>query len=250
MLTLKNVKKIPFPTLRYPLDTKENRAINVAKSMHYQIKRLDITIKDEKFLLSFAKSLNEVERDPSAPYLCFDCDPQRTAKFLQRFQSNLSESGQNFSLSKLGYLLALTLGFDKYDALLRQLEAYQCFIEKPWHIGGKKITKPVMSRDYSGVYVHLPIVSIAARHSSLFQDISVSKIRANHPKFIGRPIIFSYKTLYHGCEFRNFGATEEDAMAWLIVHAVHQLRDIKLWHIELKFYRATLRYQNETADYM
>ncbi len=39
-------------------------------------------------------------------------------------------------------------------------------------------------------------------------------------------------------------------MPWLIVHAVHQLRDIKLWHIELKFYRATLRYQNETADYM
>lgn len=218
--------------------------------MHYQIKLLDITIKDEKFLLSFAKSLNEVERNPSAPYLCFDCDPQRTAQFLQRFQSNLSECGQNFSLSKLGYLLALTLGFDKYDALLRQLETYQCFIEKPWHIGGKKITKPVMRRDYDGVSVHLPIASIASRHSSLFQDISASSINADHPKFIGLPIIFSYKTICHGCEFRNFGATEEDAMAWLIVHAIHQLQDVKLWNIELKFYRATLRYENQICEYL
>ncbi|ASM48746.1 hypothetical protein PESP_a0505 [Pseudoalteromonas espejiana DSM 9414] len=250
MLTLEKHKKYPFPILRYPLDTKENRAINVAKSMLYQMNLLDITIKDEKFLLSFAKSLNEVERDPSAPYLCFDCDPQRTAQFLQRFQSNLSECGQNFSLSKLGYLMALTLGFDKYDALLRQLEAYQCFIKKPWHIGGKKITKPVMHRYYDGVAVDVPIASIASRHSSLFQDISASSINANHPKFIGRPITFSYKKICHGCEFRGFGATEEDAMAWLIVHAVHQLQDVKLWNIEFKFYRATLRYENETADYM
>lgn len=48
-----------------------------------------------------------------------------------------------------------------------------------------------------------------------------------------------------GCEFRNFGATEEDAMAWLIVHAIHELKDVKLWNIELKFYRATLSYVTE-----
>jgi len=247
MLTLKNVKKIPFPTLRYPLDTKENRAINVAKSMHYQLKRLDITIKDEKFLLSFTKSLNEVERDPSATYLCFDSDSRRTPQFLQRLQCNLSETGQNFSLSKLGYLLALTLGFDKYDDLLRQLEAYQCFIEKPWQLNGEKISKPLLKSSGAGINVFLPLESTFSMDygSSARQDISRSIIGASHSKFIGRPIIFSYIKEYHGCEFRNFGATEEDAMAWLIVHAIHELKDVKLWNIELKFYRATLSYAAE-----
>ncbi len=246
MLTSEKPQKNLFPSLRYPLDTKENRSNNVSKSMVYRAKLLGITIKGEKFLLSFAKSLNEVERDASTPYLCFDCDPLRTSQFLQRFQCNLSETGQNFSLSKLGYLLALTLGFDKYDALLKQLEGYQCFIKKPWHLGRKKITKPVIHRDCGNVFVSLPLASTRiVRHSYYIQYMSESIIGASHSKLIGHPIIFSYIKEYHGCEFRNFGAIEEDAMAWLIVHAIHQLKGVKLWNIELKYHRATMRYAAE-----
>ncbi|MBH0044871.1 hypothetical protein [Pseudoalteromonas sp. NZS11_1] len=80
--------------------------------------------------------------------------------------------------------------------------------------------------------------------------MSVSIIRASHPKLIGYPIIFSYREEYHGYEFRNFGVTEEDAMAWLIVDAIHQLKDVKLWNIELKYHRATMRYAAEKDKFI
>lgn len=249
MSTLKSSNRIAFSTLNYPLDKKENRSINVANSMLYQIKKLGITIKDEKFLLSFTKSLNEVERDPSAPHLCFDHDPRRTAQLLQRLKINLSEGGQNFSLSKLGYLLALTLGFDKYDGLLKQLDAYQCFIKKPWYIYGKKITKPLIRHNGKDTYIFLPLMSISPSSRYMTQDMSVSIILASDLKTIGCPIIFSYRKEYHGCEFRSFGTTQEDAMAWLIVHAIHQLQDVRLWNVELNYHRATARYEAEKEKF-
>lgn len=246
MSTSKSIDGTPLPTLKTPLDTKENRSVNVAKSMLYQIKKLGITIKDEKFLLSFTKSLNEVERELSASYLCFDCDPQRTAQFLQRFQINLSECGQNFSLSKLGYLLALTLGFDKYDRLLKQLDMYQSFIKKPWNLSGKRIIKPYITSIRKSIYIYMPIKSAAPSPNDLYSELhmSRSKIMDDQPGVTGFSIFFSYSHQYRGSVFRTFAITQKDAMAWLIVNALLH-KNIILWNAELQYHRALERYEVE-----
>lgn len=114
---------------------------------------------------------------------------------------------------------------------------YQRFVKKPWYFSGKRVIKPHMASIRKRIHVTMPIESSPSMPSNMYKELhtSTSIIAVHEPTVAGFSICFSYLYQYHGRPFRTFAVTQEDAVAWLIVHALVEEKNIILWNAELTY---------------
>ena len=232
-----------YPSIITPEYEKICRSENVMRCMIFQCKKAGVTIKHEKFIIAFQKSLKEVERASNYPYLCFDYNPRLTDKFIKRLRINLSDGGQNFSFSKLAKILAKSLGFYSYESLMLLLFMYQSFKKKPWSLEGQIITKPDIHQGRGGsmlsIWVPLRAVNDTSRCSDYSNHhMSVAKIFHDKNDSTTYSIYIPYICLYKGEAFRDFSFDEEDAIAWLISLSILYIGGLERWNNEIKGQRA------------
>jgi len=210
---------------------KDARSKDVMRCMLNVFKSQEIAVKHEKFIIAFEKTLTKIESTSEHCYLCFDYNAKETDKFISLLAENLAENQQDYTISKLGYILATAVGLYNYETLQTQLCIYQYLLETEWNFFGKRVKKPQVYKDQGkNLNVKVPFRDLRdnsrtanyIRHHTCYAKIQVIK----EEFFIFMP----FKSFFEYESLRNFSFSEKDATAWLISFCINEIGGVDIWN--------------------